>query len=333
MKRILIFITIILVSLFTLTSCGKESEGLEYKQIGSEYMVIGIGTCTDENLVIPSEYEGLPVTLIGVDAFKRCNFIKSVVIPGSVNTIGGSAFSMCEALEEVTISKGVITIGEGAFGWCEDLKEIDIPSSVTTIGEGAFSWCENLREVDIPSSVTTIMCGAFNGCKNATIYCEVEEAPSGWDPYWRGSNCEVVWKGQKQNQKDEFVVNYKKDNFTGKQVGDLSEEMYIEISKAYAKSNLSENELSIVNYYGEYNGAYVVSTLIKNITFEEFKSLEIGGVKFPDYPDIVVLRVYKNGYVYTLEEAYEQHKTITRENLSEIVEKIKVQGYLANGEN
>jgi hypothetical protein len=40
------------------------SEGLEYElnEDGTSYSVIGIGTCEDTDIVIPSTYEGLPVT-------------------------------------------------------------------------------------------------------------------------------------------------------------------------------------------------------------------------------------------------------------------------------
>ena len=45
---------------------GSASEGLKYMigGGGTYYTVNGIGTCTDTDIVIPSSYEGLPVTKI-----------------------------------------------------------------------------------------------------------------------------------------------------------------------------------------------------------------------------------------------------------------------------
>ena len=44
----------------------SASEGLEFlpSRDGTYYVVSGIGTCTDTDIVIPSTYEGLPVTKI-----------------------------------------------------------------------------------------------------------------------------------------------------------------------------------------------------------------------------------------------------------------------------
>ena len=51
------------------TRCGTEraSEGLEYSwnSDGTGYTVTGIGTCTDTEIIIPSEYNAKPVTSIG----------------------------------------------------------------------------------------------------------------------------------------------------------------------------------------------------------------------------------------------------------------------------
>lgn len=66
----------------------EPSEGLEFERptlvsIGGapSYYVAGIGSCTDEDIVIPSTYEGAPVTRIGDGAFSNCTNIKRVIIP------------------------------------------------------------------------------------------------------------------------------------------------------------------------------------------------------------------------------------------------------------
>lgn len=92
------------------------SEGLSYTLINdnTEYSVSGIGTCEDENIIVPSEYMGLVVSEIGERAFFGCDFIKSVKIPISVKHIGDKAFSECENLIDVEMPDAV-KIGKDVF--------------------------------------------------------------------------------------------------------------------------------------------------------------------------------------------------------------------------
>ena len=61
------------------------TEGLKYRlSNGREYGVVGLGEVKETDIVIPSQYEGLPVTYIGNSAFADCDSLTSVVIPNSV---------------------------------------------------------------------------------------------------------------------------------------------------------------------------------------------------------------------------------------------------------
>ncbi len=86
-------------------TCGKKnySEGLKYilNPDGQSY-VVRIGNCTDTDIVIPSTYEGKPVTAIGAGAFHDRPELTSVTIPCSVKIIGTSAFQSCSALTSIT---------------------------------------------------------------------------------------------------------------------------------------------------------------------------------------------------------------------------------------
>ena len=206
MKKIAnIFLSCILIVLSLLTACNNNggkpnnpqsseknannstpiiSEGLDFKLNDDEagYTVTGFGTWKGTNLVIPSEYNNLPVTAIGEAAFYNDYYllpvggwedleyrynsvpITSVIIPDSVTTIGDMAFFDCSLLTTVTLSNSVKTIGSAAFYGCSALTNINIPSSVQTIGDGAFCACKSLKEIHIPASVTLIVDGAFLGC-------------------------------------------------------------------------------------------------------------------------------------------------------------------------
>ena len=129
------------------TVCGelKPSDGLEYSSIyGAYYIVSGIGTCKDTDVVISSTYNGKPVTSIGESAFIDCTNLTSITIPKSVKSIEHSAFAGCSSLTSITIPSSVTSIGAATFANCTSLTSIIIPSSVTSIGYGAFQRCTSL---------------------------------------------------------------------------------------------------------------------------------------------------------------------------------------------
>ncbi len=158
--------------------CGsrRPSEGLEYSlnSDGNGYTVTGIGTCTDKELIISSEYNAKPVTRIGLEAFRVCTGLKSVIIPNSVTSIGDSAFYGCTGLKSVTIPDSVTSIGRSAFYGCTGLKSATIPNSVTSIGDYAFYGCTGLMTGNWNATACT-SAGSYNnpifiGCSNlATV--------------------------------------------------------------------------------------------------------------------------------------------------------------------
>ncbi len=76
---------------------------------------------TDKEIIIPSEYKGLPVTAIKNKVFQDYTEITSVIIPESVESIGKLAFSSCVSLESIEISNNVSYIGSEAFLDCENI--------------------------------------------------------------------------------------------------------------------------------------------------------------------------------------------------------------------
>ena len=191
--NICIVATILVLTLaFSLTSCNQiinptntnntdadilpTSKGLKFElnEDGNSYSVVGIGTCTDLDIVIPNTYEGLPVTSIGEMAFYHCDLLISVVISDSVTSIGKWAFESCTSLTSIVIPDSVTSIGDYAFRLCTSLTSVVIPDSVTSIGDSAFSSCTSLTSVVIPDSVTSIGGWVFYGCTSLTSI-EVDE--------------------------------------------------------------------------------------------------------------------------------------------------------------
>lgn len=165
------------------------SEGIIYdvSADGNYAEVIGYeGTATD--ILIASEYMGLPVTgiyenvfknkpltnivipdsvtSIGNDAFYGCSSLTSVEIPGSVTSIGDYAFCGCSSLTSIVIPDSVTNIGAGAFLRCSNLANVTLSNNLTKINSSTFGNCTSLSKIDIPDSVISIGSGAFGSCYN-----------------------------------------------------------------------------------------------------------------------------------------------------------------------
>ena len=113
----------------------ESSQGLNYTLSTDKtyYIVSGIGTCTDTDIIIPNTYENLPVKEIGDAAFRSCRSLRSVAIGNSITTIGNNAFFDCSSLTSITIPNNVINIKSDAFNCCRRLVEVINNSSLNII--------------------------------------------------------------------------------------------------------------------------------------------------------------------------------------------------------
>lgn len=150
-----------------------SSEGLAYKFSDDKkgFIVTGIGTCEDSEVVIPYYYNDLPVIAISEKAFSKADADRKTVqltkvrIPSSVVEIGEGAFFECKHLKEVVIGNGVKIIGKAAFRRCFLLEQLTFGESLSSIGEGAFSECNKIEIVEMPEKVQIIGDYAFFDCK------------------------------------------------------------------------------------------------------------------------------------------------------------------------
>lgn len=187
--------------------CGANanSDGIEFiLNYDKTYSVKSIGTCKSENIVIPSEYEGAPVTAILDGAFKNCKNIKSVEVPSSVTKIGNGAFAGCAKLEKLVLpfvggklnTDGVASkstlfgyiFGEEKADGCYGVKQyitksegytVYIPSSLkivrienaSTLPYGTFYGVKSLTSLEIGGDIPVISNRAFYGCTSlAELY-------------------------------------------------------------------------------------------------------------------------------------------------------------------
>ena len=112
------------------------------------------------DLVIPNT-----VKRIEDRAFGYFQSIRTVTIPGSVETIGYFAFDGCKKLSSLNLSEGLVYISLQAFKHT-NISKLRIPSSVKKISWDAFSWCNNLVEVLIDNPKIEIGKETFYWCKS-----------------------------------------------------------------------------------------------------------------------------------------------------------------------
>ena len=165
----------------------EGSAGLSYVQVtGNTYLVNGIGTCNDQNIVIGNYHEGKRVTGVHINSFSRNTDIGSVTLTEGIYTIREGAFQDCTALtsvslpqsltviddaafrntsvEELTVPNGVVTIGEEAFRSCRQLQSVSLGSGVKVLGEDAFYYCNQLQDVTVESN------NAYFTCEGGILY-------------------------------------------------------------------------------------------------------------------------------------------------------------------
>ncbi len=156
-------------------SCGiKETESIPKLENGFElalvdgknaYEVVGIGTITGANIVIPDIYNGYPVIGISNNAFRNIYQIKTVTLPDTIQYIGYDAFRGCGALESINLPNSITDIQTRAFYECYSLKEIIIPKKVTEIS-AICRGCTQLERVILHENITRIEYNSFQGCES-----------------------------------------------------------------------------------------------------------------------------------------------------------------------
>ena len=66
-------------------------------------------------VTVPAEINGKPVTVIGCEAFKDCEFVRLVKLPGNIKHILWDAFDGCTGLKEIRAEGTFESIAKRAF--------------------------------------------------------------------------------------------------------------------------------------------------------------------------------------------------------------------------
>ena len=114
-------------------------------------------------LILPSMFQGHPLTSIGVQSFYDNKILRAIVIPEGVTSIQNSGFAFCESLEYVSLPESLVEIDPFAFNF-SDLRTLTLPQGLKTIRYEAFSHNQGLTSINIPDGITEIEDSVFYQC-------------------------------------------------------------------------------------------------------------------------------------------------------------------------
>lgn len=193
-----------------------DADDLSYVPIGDDaYSVLGLfSEVGAKKIIIPAEYNGLPVTAISECAFQSSDALESIVIPDSVTHIGNYAFDGCSNLSDIDISKNLSFIGMGVFDGCDsiplttyenglyigdeespyvifvsatntEIESCTVHKDTRIIYDGAFFDCSEIDEIILPDTLSQFGCAINDGCydlfpnnpHNGAYYLGSEENP------------------------------------------------------------------------------------------------------------------------------------------------------------
>ncbi len=121
-KRLLpVFLAMVLaIALFPVVTMASESDFIFDESSGSILKYIG----TETEVVIPETIGGVPVQVIGREAFMNCSAVTSIVVPEGVTSIRGWAFGNCDSLEKITLPTSLRGVSDFSFKECGRLSDV-----------------------------------------------------------------------------------------------------------------------------------------------------------------------------------------------------------------
>ena len=181
-------VLLIVVCLSGCTS-SKTADGIEYKIENGTATIVGYtDTTTRTEIIIPDEFEGVPVTEIADFGLFNAESVEKIVIGKNVQKIGGwsmtneqklKAFEVDSENQHFTSVDGVLFskdmktliyyppakgIEFNNLGQAKEMTQYVIPDGVETIRTKAFYKCYYVDKIEIPNSVKTIEEKAFHRC-------------------------------------------------------------------------------------------------------------------------------------------------------------------------
>ena len=119
--------------------------GVVYRKVEDGY---GVYTYTEElpeNVVIPEEIEGEPITVLMEKCFADSSLCQ-VKLPDSLRKIEDWAFRKAINLTEVKVPDGVTKVGYAVFKQCKSLRYLDLGRHTKSAGMNLCEGCKSIEE-------------------------------------------------------------------------------------------------------------------------------------------------------------------------------------------
>ena len=187
---------------------------LEYTRVDDGYAVSATEGYAGVNVVIPEEYNGMPVTEVAENAFSGCTSMKTLRIPDSVKRVGKGALSGCTSLESIVMPFVGASVSDSAdasdsnmaymFGhssgssWTQNynIAQISVTDAATSIPAGAFEGMKSLKYVNLGKNITAIGQRAFQNCTNLLSVTLPEKCTAiGGYAFYNCSKAQITVKG------------------------------------------------------------------------------------------------------------------------------------------
>ncbi len=150
------------------------TEKLTFVNKSNHYSVKQKNSSVSGEIIIPDEYENLPVTEIEPTAFADNAKITSITMPSSITTIGSEAFRRCTGITEITVPENVTNLSNHVFSDCSSLIKVNYNATAnesSCIGSQTFYGISSNAEIIVGDNVTKIPAGLFEEttCKTITL--------------------------------------------------------------------------------------------------------------------------------------------------------------------
>ena len=214
-----LFVSMACFALLPIKSNAASTGNLTFTRSddGESYEIAFCDSDAKGTLVIPTTFDGMPVTGISKRAFVGCKNLTKIVIPESITSIGYGTFKGCRSLTTIQVdenNKHYKTDSQGVLYSIDGTVMIAVPANisgeyiitagVTDIADAAFWNCTGLTSVTIPDGVASIGENAFSNCNSLTkvIYCGTD---SQWGTIGISDNNDPLTNATRQQHNWQFV--------------------------------------------------------------------------------------------------------------------------------